>query len=124
MLTHLTIENFAIIDRVDVELSPGLVALTGETGAGKSIIVDAVGGLLGNRLSVDVVRSGAAQARIEGMVSDRPDWCISRQRTWGVPIPAFYTASGEAILDARIVRNTARLFEKHGSNFWFDTAQH
>ncbi len=67
MLTHLTIENFAIIDRIDLELGPGLVALTGETGAGKSIVIDAVGGVLGNRLGPDVVRTGADHARIEAI---------------------------------------------------------
>lgn len=67
MLTHLTIENFAIIERVELQLGPGLVALTGETGAGKSIVIDAVGGLLGNRLTPDFIRTGAGQARIEGI---------------------------------------------------------
>src|SRR6185369_4292618 len=58
--------------------------------------------------------------RIEGLVKSRPDWCISRQRTWGVPLPAFYDGQGKAILDAQIVRNAAALIEQHGSNIWFE----
>jgi DNA repair protein RecN (Recombination protein N) len=67
VLQELTIHNFAILDRLHVRWARGLNVITGETGAGKSILVDAVGALLGDRLGPEVVRSGADRALIEGI---------------------------------------------------------
>ena len=64
MLTHLQIRDFAIIDAVELELRPGLTVLTGETGAGKSILVDALQLLAGGRAGAEVVRHGAERAEI------------------------------------------------------------
>ncbi len=66
MLTELTIKNFAIIDELHLTFTPGFTVLTGETGAGKSIIIDAVSLLLGGRASSDVVRADTKSAVVEG----------------------------------------------------------
>jgi DNA repair protein RecN (Recombination protein N) len=69
MMTSLYIRNYALIEELAVELGPGLTIITGETGAGKSIIVDALGLILGERASSDVIRSGAQKAIVEGTFS-------------------------------------------------------
>ena len=72
MLRLLRIRNLAVIESVEVEFDDGFNVLTGETGAGKSILVEAVGLLLGGRASADLVRTGEAQASIEALFDD-PD---------------------------------------------------
>lgn len=68
MLRFLSIERLAVIDEVEVEFAPGLNVLTGETGAGKSIVVGAVELLLGGRASADLVRTGAETARVQAVI--------------------------------------------------------
>ncbi len=67
MLRTLRIQNFAVVEEVEVSFGPGLTVLTGETGAGKSIVVDALGLLLGGRAEADAVRAGCEEAIIEGV---------------------------------------------------------
>jgi DNA repair protein RecN (Recombination protein N) len=67
MLEELDIRNFAVAEQVRVRFAPGFNAITGETGAGKSIIIDALGLLLGGRADPDLVRAGASSARVEGI---------------------------------------------------------
>src|SRR5579885_1195264 len=67
MLTEFTISNFAIIDTLRLRLDPHLNVFTGETGAGKSIIVDAISALVGERAGAEIVRAGAERAVVEGV---------------------------------------------------------
>ncbi|GAB5054075.1 DNA repair protein RecN [Pediococcus parvulus] len=69
MLQELSIRNFAIIEKLNIEFNSGMTVLTGETGAGKSIIIDAVGLLAGGRGSVDFIRKGTKKAVLQGMFS-------------------------------------------------------
>ena len=64
MLNLLHIKNVAVIEKADLSFGPGLNVLTGETGAGKSIVIDAIGALIGGRVSKDIVRTGADSALI------------------------------------------------------------
>lgn len=101
MLRHLAIQNLAVIEAAAVDFEPGLNVLTGETGAGKSILVEALGLLLGGRSSPDLVRTGAETASIQA-IFDTPDGAE-------VILGREVTAAGRsrAFLDGRLVPASA-----------------
>ena len=72
MLQLLHIENIAVIEEADITFDRGFNALTGETGAGKSIVIDAMGAVLGQRTSRDLIRTGAAKAFVSAVFTDVP----------------------------------------------------
>ena len=67
MLKSLTVWNFALLEHVQIEFDAGLNILTGETGAGKSILIDALGAILGHRISTDAIRTGCDWLRVEAV---------------------------------------------------------
>ena len=78
MLSSLQIENVAVIQKAEVHFEPGLNALTGETGAGKSILIDSINAILGNRTSKDLVRTGAAKAVIRAAFEQVPSAVLDK----------------------------------------------
>lgn len=83
MLSQLYIENVAVIEKATIEFHKGFNILTGETGAGKSIIIDSMHGILGERTSKDMVRNGSESAFVSGLFTDLTDQAISKLRELG-----------------------------------------
>ena len=87
MLAELSIKNFAIIDSVSISFQEGFTVLTGETGAGKSIIIDAIHLLVGGRGSSDFVRHGTNRAEIEGLfLIDENERAIEKAEEFGIEV--------------------------------------
>ena len=72
MLNELHIENIAVIEKADIEFGAGLNVLTGETGAGKSIVIDSIGAVLGERVSRELVRRGAEKGQVTAVFDAGP----------------------------------------------------
>jgi DNA repair protein RecN (Recombination protein N) len=116
MLHFLAIRNLAVIDQLELEFEPGLNVLTGETGAGKSILVGAVGLLAGGRASADLVRTGADQASVEAIFEDSSGTELIVRRD------VSQSGRSRAFLNGALVTTTAlreeamRLVDLHGQH--------
>src|SRR6266850_1016312 len=115
MLRFLRVRRLAVIDSVEVEFEPGLNVLTGETGAGKSILVEAVGLLLGGRASGDLVRTGEDAASIEAIFeSGGEELLVRREITQQGRSRAFI--NGELTTAGALKDLASRLIELHGQH--------
>ncbi|HEY7389578.1 MAG TPA: DNA repair protein RecN [Bryobacteraceae bacterium] len=99
MLLELVVENYAVIERARVRFHRGLNLLTGETGSGKSIVVDALGLLLGGRSSADTVRSGAGRARVAGIFEVRDHPAVRRL----LETAAIEVEDGELLIEREVL---------------------
>lgn len=106
MIINLRIQNVALIDEVEVNFAPGLNVLSGETGAGKSIVVDSINFLLGGRVSRDLIRSGAEFASVEGLIEfDGPYFSFVKEGLFELGIDA---ADGQIMLSRTMQTDTGK----------------
>jgi DNA repair protein RecN (Recombination protein N) len=108
MLRFLSIKRLAVIDAVEVEFGPGLNVLSGETGAGKSILVEAVGLLLGGRASADLVRTGEESATIEAIFQAGGDEFLVRREVTAQGRSRAFVNGGRAERPVRAADRAAR----------------
>ena len=139
MLELLHMENIAVIEQADITFRPGLNVLTGETGAGKSIVIDAISAILGQRAYRDTIRTGAGCARISAVFQDVPEYSWFREN--GIPHSAELLLQREIYADGRNVcrvggqpvtvtmlrglgRQLIQIHGQHDSAQLFDEANH
>ncbi|MCL2456254.1 MAG: DNA repair protein RecN [Defluviitaleaceae bacterium] len=127
MITHLYIQNVALIDEVEVNFAHGLNILSGETGAGKSIVVDSINFLLGGRVSRDLIRAGAEFALVEGILEfegsldefglENPDGQIKLSRTMQADNGKSICRINGRVVTVSILKNVAELLvDLHGQH--------
>ena len=130
MITDLHIENVAVIQRADISFGPGFNVLTGETGAGKSIVIDAIDAVLGGRASREIVRHGADKATVSAVFSgvDAEDWLAENeieaepgedlilQRRIGADGKSSCRVCGVPVTAQQLRSLGARLLDIHGQN--------
>ncbi|MBQ7504182.1 MAG: DNA repair protein RecN [Ruminococcus sp.] len=102
MLNSLYIENIAVIEKTDIELYPGLNILTGETGAGKSIVIDAINAVMGHRTSKEIIRNGADNATVFATFSDINDIVKNKLSESG------YTLEDDELVISRTLSQTGK----------------
>lgn len=115
MLRYLRIRNLAVIEQVQVEFEPGLNVLTGETGAGKSVLVEAVGLLLGGRASSDLVRTGADLAQVEAQFQDGDTEVVLRRDVTAQGRSRAFV-NGSLVTAGALREFSDRLVELHGQH--------
>ena len=108
MLSSLQIENVAVIQKANVHFEKGLNVLTGETGAGKSILIDSINAILGNRTSKDLVRTGAAKAVIRAAFDDVPPAVLDSLEKAGYERSEALTLSREITAEGKSTCRPAR----------------
>jgi len=111
MLLELAVENYAVVDRLRVRFHAGLNLLTGETGSGKSIVVGALGLLLGARASADMIRSGEQRARVSGRFT-LPQESTARELLESAGLE---DEDGELLIEREILKKAAQFFAKEQS---------
>src|SRR5438045_1695233 len=115
MLRFLRIQHLAVLDTAEVEFDPGLNVLTGETGAGKSILVEAVGLLLGGRASGELIRTGEENAVIEAIFESGGDELLIRREITGQG-RSRASVNGNLATAGALKELSTRLIELHGQH--------
>jgi DNA repair protein RecN (Recombination protein N) len=133
VIEELTVTNYALIEKVTVSFAPGFNVLTGETGAGKSILIGALGLLLGNKADTEVIRAGAEEAQVSGVISVEPsddarEWLQTNDVSWPEDEPLVLRRSvrpqkrgvcsvgGQPVTRAQLEELTGFLFDLHGQH--------